>query len=266
MLASPYKIIVSRCSGTCHCVTYDILDEDKRENIVNIEVELCDDHAGDVGREEDQDESQDAEQISNFHFPVFLLAVSCSPPCSPPCSPHCVEEADHEVGQPGKGGAAGGGEEDGQGDGADALVGRDLVAHRAGQVNLLAEELLSQQAVQQGDQPDGAQSDFIRNAQLAEVEIALFLLSRGLGLHHGPLVHHRDRQVDAGDLLVRAEHSARHLQPPQPREDGEPGEDEDGPGQDRPGQPEAEDVEHAEGDVGLAGVGRHCVGVVDYRD
>ena len=264
MLASSYKFNVSLWSGSNQRVTYDILHEHKKENVVNIEVELCEDHTGDISRKEDQDQAEDAQQIFYLHFPVFLLDV-----CRPPDR---VDDGDDEVGHTGHGGAAHGGEDDGHGDRADALVGLDVVAHRAGQVGLLAEELVSHEAVQEGDQPDGAQGHLLQDAQLAQVKIVLLLPGRGLGLHHGPLpLRHGEGQVDGVDLLVRAlhcraEHRAGHLQPPQPREDGEPGEDEDGPGQDGPGQTEAEAVEHAEGDVGLAGVGSHCVRVVDYGD
>ena len=48
------------------------------------------------------------------------------------------------------------------------------------------------------------------------------------------------------------------LEPPDPGQQGEPGERHYGPGQHGPGQPVAEVVEDAEGDVGLGHVGRHC--------
>ena len=256
----PASSLSSRCSvSLVISVTYDVFHEDKEENIANIEVELGEDHAGDVGGQEDQDQTEDAEQIFYFHFPIFLRHVSCSP--------DCVEDADNQVGHTGHGGATHGGQDDGQADRGDALVGRDVVAHRAGQVHLLAQELVGHQAVQQGDQPDGAQCDFVGNSQLAEMKILVFLsLCQPASLS----LRQRDGQVNGGDLLLRAlqwrHHTVAPLQPSQPREDGEPGEDCDGPGQDGPGEAVAEAVQHAEGDVGLAGVGRHCVGVVNYGD
>ena len=48
------------------------------------------------------------------------------------------------------------------------------------------------------------------------------------------------------------------LEPPDPGQEGEPGERHYGPGQHGPGQPVAEVVEDAEGNVGLGHVGRHC--------
>ena len=51
---------------------------------------------------------------------------------------------------------------------------------------------------------------------------------------------------------------ATDLEPPDPGQEGEPGERHYGPGQHGPGQPVAEVVEDAEGNIGLGHVGRHC--------
>ena len=62
------------------------------------------------------------------------------------------------------------------------------------------------------------------------------------------------------DYLKKASATANmlDLEPPDPGQEGEPGERHYGPGQHGPGQPVAEVVEDAEGNVGLGHVGRHC--------
>ena len=62
------------------------------------------------------------------------------------------------------------------------------------------------------------------------------------------------------DYLKKASAAANmlDLEPPDPGQEGEPGERHYGPGQHGPGQPVAEVVEDAEGNVGLGHVGRHC--------
>ena len=60
--------------------------------------------------------------------------------------------------------------------------------------------------------------------------------------------------------------SGSNLQPSPPRQDRQPGQHYNGPGQDRPGQAEAETVENTEGNVGLSSVGCNCISIVYNGD
>ena len=125
-----------QCYVSCNFgLTEDILDHHEQENVVNVEVELGEDHTGDVGWEEDQGQAEDTNEILSLHFSCVWSEGRCLL--------DSVDQPEDEVDQPGHQRAGECGEDDGEEDGGEAEVAVRIVTHRAGNVHLITAVLAS---------------------------------------------------------------------------------------------------------------------------
>ena len=141
--------------------TRDILEKDEVEHITgDRNVELADDHAGDVGSEEHCGEKEDADNVPAFlsagvfwkRF-VFYYEVGYTQ--------YDVENRDAD-------GSDDGWNDDGDGNGSRAKASLDLVTDRARKVHGLTEDLVGQDSVDGGYEPYAANDALVKDGWTLE--------------------------------------------------------------------------------------------------
>ena len=141
--------------------TRDVLEKDEVEHVTGDgDIELADDHAGDVGSEEDSGEKEDADNV-----PVFLCAcffrkrfVFYYEVCY---TQYDVENRDTD-------GSDDGWNDDGDGNGSRTKASLDLVTDRTRKVHGFTEDLIGQDSVDEGDEPYKAYDALVKDGWTLE--------------------------------------------------------------------------------------------------
>ena len=154
-------------------LTCDVLEQHEVEHVVQVEVELGDDHPQHVGHQEHQGEAADARQVA----PLLPPRVAGRPGAAQ----QEAAEAEGDVSEGAGDGAEECGQDEGEHDGGDAEAGVDVVVDAAGEVHLLAEDVLAQHPVHAGDGPHRAQGDLVEDSE-PQVEPVLLLHLQGGGI------------------------------------------------------------------------------------
>ena len=138
-------------------LTCDVLQQHEVEHVVQVEVELGDDHPQHVGDQEHEGEAADARQVP----PLLPPRVAGDPGTAEQEAAEAEEDVSKEAGD----GSEDGGQHEGEHDGGHAEAAVDVVVDAAGEVHLLAQDVLAQHAVHAGDGPDRAQGDLVEDSQ-----------------------------------------------------------------------------------------------------
>ena len=128
----------------------DILEQDEVEHVGGDgDVQLAYDHADDVGDEEDTGQEEDTHEVTELF---------CSEIFGERLVPHDeIGDAHDDVENRDTDRTDDGGDDDGDGDGSRAKTSPDMIADRARNIHGLAKNLICQDSVDEGDEPDDAE-------------------------------------------------------------------------------------------------------------
>ena len=162
-------------------LTSNILYKDKVEHIVSLYHGLADDHAGDVGDQEHEAQAENTDKVVLLLFSGLLW--SCS------AWKEDVSNADDDLKDDDSDGSHHCGNNNGNQDWENAECVEDLVVDGTRNINFLAEDVISEETVDEWYDPDAAQGHLVQERETRVKLIIVILIISRIQRHHNSLLN-----------------------------------------------------------------------------
>ena len=136
--------------------TCNVFDKYKVEDVVQLNIDLTDNHAGDVRDQEHQSEAEDTHQVTLLLSPDVFWHRSVPQ--------NSVGHTDHNVDEEDGNGTNDCWQNDCKEDWGKPKLVVKIVINLAGKIHLFADNVIGQDTIDKGDKPDGTQGDLVHHS------------------------------------------------------------------------------------------------------
>ena len=148
--------------------TCDIFDENKMEDILQIYVKFTNDHAGDVGQEKHDGETEDADDVCLFLLPRLIWHWSCLK--------NQVSNTEEDMKKEDTERSNDCGDDDSEDDGGEAKRVVNVMADIARKIHLFAQDMIRQDWINKREDPDQAKCNLVKHFQTGNKFLFMFFI------------------------------------------------------------------------------------------